>query len=54
MSQMAVRRRLSRRSGDWRYHLNRWFQRNRPEAAVLMAFAIASLIGLIVVSIGIG
>ena len=53
MPQVVIRRRLSRRSGDWQYHVNRWFQRNRPDAAVMVAFAVASLLGLVAASIGI-
>lgn len=53
MPQVVIRRRLSRRSGDWQYRVNRWFQRNRPEAAVMVAFVVASLLGLVAASIGI-
>lgn len=52
MPEIVIRRRLSRRSGGWRYHVNRWFQRNRPEAAVLIAFAVASLLGLVAATVG--
>ena len=52
MSGIVIRKRLRRRSGDWRYHLNRWFQRNRPEAAVALAFVIACLLGLIAAGVG--
>lgn len=48
--QIVIRKRLSRRSGDWQYHVNRWFQRNRPEAAVMIAFVVVSLAGLVVAS----
>lgn len=51
MPQIVIRKRLSRRSGDWQYHLNRWFQRNRPEAAVMIAFAVVSTLGLILASL---
>ena len=53
MPRVVIRRRLSRRSGDWQYRVNRWFQRNRPEAAVMVAFVVASLLGLVAASIGI-
>ena len=46
MPEVTVRRRVGKRSGDWKYRLNRWFYRNRPRIAVVVAFIVAALIGL--------
>jgi hypothetical protein len=43
MTQAMVRR----RSGDLRRHLDRWYYRNRPKLAVVAAFAVACLLGLV-------
>jgi len=53
MPEVVVRKRLGRRSGDWKFRLNRWFYRNRPRIAVIAAFAVACLIGLAAASLGI-
>jgi hypothetical protein len=53
MPEVMVRKRLGRRSGDWKFRLNRWFYRNRPQIAVIAAFAVACLIGLAAASPGI-
>jgi hypothetical protein len=53
MPEVMVRKRLGRRSGDWKFRLNRWFYRNRPQIAVIAAFAVACLIGLAAASLGI-
>jgi hypothetical protein len=53
MPEVVVRKRLGRRSGDWKFRLNRWFYRNRPQIAVIAAFAVACLIGLAAASLGI-
>jgi hypothetical protein len=53
MPEVLVRKRLGRRSGDWKFRLNRWFYRNRPQIAVIAAFAVACLIGLAAASLGI-
>jgi hypothetical protein len=52
MPEVVVRKRLGRRSGDWRYRLNRWFYRNRPKIAVIAAFGVACLLGLAAASMG--
>jgi len=53
MPEVVVRKRVGRRSGDWKFRLNRWFYRNRPQIAVIAAFAVACLIGLAAASLGI-
>jgi hypothetical protein len=53
MPEVVVRKRLGRRSGDWKFRLNRWFYRHRPQIAVIAAFAVACLIGLAAASLGI-
>jgi hypothetical protein len=53
MPEVVVRKRLGRRSGDWKFRLNRWFYRNRPRIAVIAAFAVACLIGLAAASLGV-
>ena len=53
MPEVMVRKRLGRRSGDWKFRLNRWFYRNRPKIAVIAAFAVACVIGLAAASLGI-
>ena len=53
MPEVVVRKRVGRRSGDWTYRLNRWFYRNRPKIAVIAAFAVACLLGLVAASMGI-
>jgi hypothetical protein len=50
MPEVTVRRRVGRRSGDWKYRLNRWFYRNRPRIAVVTAFIVAAILGLAAVS----
>ena len=53
MPEVVVRKRLGRRSGDWKYRLDRWFYRNRPKIAVLAAFAVACLAGLVIAAVAI-
>jgi len=53
MPEVVVRKRVGRRSGDWTYRLNRWFYRNRPKIAVIAAFAVACVLGLVAASMGI-
>lgn len=53
MPEVVVRKRLGRRSGDWKYHVNRWYYRNRPKIAVMAAFAVACVLGLVAASMGI-
>ena len=53
MPDVMVRKRLGRRSGDWKFRLNRWFYRNRPKIAVLAAFAVACVLGLVAASMGV-
>jgi len=53
MPEVVVRRRLGRRSGGWKYRLNRWYYRNRPKVAVTAAFVLACLLGLAAASLGI-
>jgi hypothetical protein len=53
MPEVVVRKRKGRRSGDWKYRLNRWFYRNRPKIAVLAAFAVACVLGLAAASMGV-
>jgi hypothetical protein len=53
MPEVVVRKRMGRRSGDWRYRLNRWFYRNRPRIAVVAAFGAACLLGLMAASMGV-
>lgn len=53
MSEVVVRRRVGRRSGDWKYRLTRWFHRHRPKVAVLAAFTAACLLGLIAAAAGV-
>lgn len=53
MPEVMVRKRLQRRSGEWKQRLNRWFYRNRPQIAVLAAFTVACLIALAAASLGI-
>lgn len=48
-----MRRRLGRRSGGWKYRLNRWFYRHRPKIAVAAAFGAACLVGLAAAAIGV-
>ena len=50
MPEVTVRRRTRRRSGDWKFRLNRWFYRNRPRIAVVTAFVVAALLGLAALS----
>lgn len=52
MPEVIVKKRLGRRTGDWRFQLRRWFYRNRPQVAVVVAFVAACLFGLAVVSGG--
>jgi hypothetical protein len=52
MPEVVVRKRMGRRSGDWRYRLNRWFYRNRPKIAVIAAFGVACVLGLAAASMG--
>ena len=52
MPEVVVRKRVGRRSGDWRYRLNRWFYRNRPKIAVIAAFGVACVLGLAAASMG--
>lgn len=52
MPEVVVRKRVGRRSGDWKYRLNRWYYRHRPRIAVTAAFAIACLLGVIAASMG--
>lgn len=52
MPEVVVRKRLGRRSGDWKYRVNRWYYRNRPKIAVVVAFSVACLLSLIAASIG--
>jgi hypothetical protein len=52
MPEVMVRKRLGRRSGDWKYRANRWFYRNRPKIAVIAAFGVACLLGLAAASMG--
>jgi len=52
MPEMVVRKRLGRRSGDWKYRVNRWYYRNRPKIAVMAAFAVACVMGLVAASMG--
>lgn len=53
MPDVMVRKRLGRRSGGWKFRLNRWFYRNRPKIAVLAAFAVACMLGLVAASMGV-
>lgn len=53
MPEIVVRKRVVRRSGNWKYRLNRWFFRNRPKVAVLAAFAAACLLGLLAAAFGV-
>lgn len=46
MMQVMVRKRGAR-PGDMRRHVDRWFYRNRPKLAVVAAFAVACLLGLV-------
>ncbi|HEV2531414.1 hypothetical protein [Phenylobacterium sp.] len=52
MPEVVVRKRVGRRTGDWRFRLNRWFYRNRPKIAVIAAFAVACVLGLVAASMG--
>ena len=52
MPQVMIRKRLGGRSGDMKHQVNRWFYRNRPKIAVMAAFAIACLLGLVAASLG--
>lgn len=52
MPEVIVRKRVARRRGNWKYRLNRWFYRHRPQVAVAAAFVAACLVGLIAASIG--
>jgi len=52
MPEVGVRKPLGRRPGGVRYHMDRWFYRNRPKIAVMAAFAIACLLGLVAASLG--
>ncbi|WP_411289039.1 hypothetical protein [Phenylobacterium sp.] len=52
MPQVIVRKRLGRRSGTLGHRVNRWFYRNRPQVAVIAAFAVACLLGMAAASIG--
>lgn len=52
MPEVVVRKRLGRRSGDWRFRMNRWFYRNRPKIAVIAAFGVACVLGLAAASMG--
>ena len=52
MPEVVVRKRVGRRSGDWKYRANRWFYRNRPRIAVMAAFGVACLLGLVAASMG--
>lgn len=53
MPEVVIRKRLGRRSGDWKYRVNRWFYRNRPKIAVVAAFGAACLLGLVAASMGV-
>ena len=52
MPEVVVRKRLGRRSGDWKYHVNRWYYRNRPMIAVTAAFTVAVVLALAAASMG--
>ncbi|MDB5450667.1 MAG: hypothetical protein JWQ52_1795 [Phenylobacterium sp.] len=54
MPEVIVRKRLAKRSGDWKFKVSRWFYRNRPQVAVLAAFAIACVAGLVLAAAGLG
>ena len=54
MTQVVVRRRSEGRIGTLRYRMNRWLYRFRPQFAVIAAFAIACLLGIVAASIGVG
>ena len=41
------------RSARVRRGLDRWFYRNRPKIAVIAAFAVACLLGLVAASVGV-
>ena len=47
MSQAVVRSRPMRRIERWRHRLDRWLARYRTNAAVALAFVIASVLALI-------
>jgi hypothetical protein len=51
MSQAVVRSRPMRRFERMRYRLNRWLARYRTNAAVVLAFAIASVAALVAASL---
>lgn len=53
MPEVVIRKRLGRRSGDVTYRMNRWFYRNRPKIAVMAAFGVACLLGLVAASMGV-
>lgn len=53
MPEVVIRKRVGRRSGDWKYRVNRWYFRNRPKIAVVAAFAVACVLGLVAASMGI-
>lgn len=48
MPEVIVRKRLGRRSGDFRYRMRRWIYHNRPQIAVVVAVGLMSMIGIAV------
>ena len=53
MTQVVVRRRPEGRLGSLRYRMTRWLHRYRPQFAVVVAFAVAALLGVVAASIGV-
>ncbi|HEX3699574.1 MAG TPA: hypothetical protein VHV27_02760 [Phenylobacterium sp.] len=53
MAQVGVRRRHDGRGGSLRRRLNRWIYRQRPQFAVIVAFAVACLLGIVAASVSV-
>jgi hypothetical protein len=53
MPEVMVRRRPAAAPASVRHRLNRWIHRLRPQLAVIIAFAIACVLGVVAASIGV-
>ncbi len=53
MPEVVKLKRAGRRSGGTGFRLRRWFYRNRPAIAVIVAFGVMVLIGLVFVSLSV-
>ena len=47
LPEVAVRKRIGKRSETTAYRLSRWYYRRRPRVAIVVAFLAACIIGLV-------